>query len=206
MKRRTSTRPTSQRRPTKAFKQTANYSSTKRLIEEEIKNYDTTTTADIPGGAAGAGRIIHLTNMAAGTGFNNRVGTMVKLKHVQFKGELAYEPADSSNVIQYKLIRWDAPGTPVKADIVSDLTYDFVSFTNINNIDKIKVLRTGVIAMNDQNPTCIIEGFVKLNWQACKWDTSGNADSGHIYLALFSDSAAASHPQVIMKTRVRYIG
>lgn len=172
---------------------------------EELKVLDTTLAASIDT----AGIVIPISDAAVGTAYNQRIGQHIKIKSVEMRAEMAAAAGDGTNFIQWRIIRWDDTGTPTAAQLTSDAINSFVSFANINIIDKCQTLAWGQLACVEQTETELhaVHCYRKVNYQTAKWLAGTNTrDAGQLYFVAYSDSGAVAHPAVRGKVRVRYIG
>lgn len=197
------------RKKVTAKRRQPNYANMHRAVAasalgDELKVFTVTTNATA--GVGAASQIIALSNVGIGTAYNQRLGNKISLHKIHLK--MTVTVADSSNVIHYRLIQWNATGTPVLADIVDDTTYTYLSYVNYNNLDKIQTLSTGTFTLTQgNNDVEFVEQHKFLNDAQCRWlAASTTKDSGQLYLLLTSDSAAVSHPSYYLKCRLRFRG
>lgn len=172
---------------------------------EEVKVLDTTLANSIDT----AGIVVPISDAGVGTAYNQRIGQMIKIKSVEMRAEFGAAAGDGTNFVQWRIIRWDDTGTPTAAQLTSDAVNSFVSFTNINVIDKVKTLAWGQLAMVETQDSELqaVHCYRNINFLPAKWLAGTNTrDAGQLYFVAYSDSGAIAHPAVRGKVRIRYIG
>lgn len=186
----------------------------------EVKVYDTTQATVA---VSSAGTRYGLSNVALGTGINNRIGRQVKLKDVlmRFTAIIPASPAfvtqDTSNRIRIILFRWMARAGPTVADILT--TPSVLSGLNVDNFRDIRVIRDELIDLeikgsyNDGANDIIVpeqqsrkwyHSFAKTEDNIMQWNAAAGIEHGSLNLLVISDSVAVTHPTIEFNNRIKF--
>lgn len=181
----------------------------KEKAETELKLHD--VEVDTTVGITGA---IHLiSNIANGTGYDERVGSVARLKSILFRYSLA--AADTSNLVRVILLRWKDNTTPVPGDILeigpASANIGPLNPIKYNNRDKIQILfdqlhalSVGAVDVGTTYPAPQVEKkYIQKN-MTLYWQSDDSIDNGHLYFFFVSDSVAISHPAYHFYSRIRY--
>lgn len=162
---------------------------------------------EIPSGttAGTAGFVTHLSAIGNGTGYNERVGQLVKVMSLQFR--MILTAADSSNAMRTIIFRWFDNTAPVVADVLQALpvgaTTHPLSNISIDNRHKIQIMYDNMFALDADDPIQVDKAFIKRNMNV-NWEVDDTVSMGHIYFLAVSDSTTVSHPGIHAMFRLRY--
>jgi len=146
--------------------------------------------------------------IAQGTTMYQRIGQSVRVQNISMKGILTI--ADTTQVIRIIIFKWlvsdttDAPQVGELLDTAGGTIPEYVAQKLVYRPSRFAVLwdKTWTFAQNWQ-PVLSFDHIVKLNSEV-EYDVGVNTGKNHIYMMTVSDSAATTHPSVLISTTVHY--
>lgn len=152
-----------------------------------------------------SGFVTHLTNVAPGDDYNDRIGIMIKAVSLQFRMLLTV--ADTTNIVRIIIFRWFRATTPTTALVLEQLptggAISPLSMINVENRRVVQIMYDNLFPLDSDDPIKVDKAFFKKNMKI-SFAPDDSVDLGHIYFLAISDSVAVSHPTVHANFRLRY--
>lgn len=157
-----------------------------------------------------------LTGPAEGTGSDQRIGTEIELKSLQYR--FSFVRGDDTNYLRYIIFQWygdtahDSPQWNQMfqyfTGILPGSLYDLQSPYQLGN-GGTKLWRALVdeqFYLDSDNPIQMVKGFINKGFRkSIEYDEqTPPRGTGHVYMMLVSDSNVSAHPLVSGYTRARY--
>jgi len=170
-------------------------------VEKKWLNYATLTTF------SATPTYLDMTSLSVGSSITTRIGNQIKVKDFEIRWQATV--ADSSNLIRVLLVEWKMDDTVMACDYARILTdtssgqravhAPFVP--TVPSIFKIHMdLRISVDAFHP-----VRVGYEKLKLNISSQYAPGvNSGKNHVYLIIFSDSAAVAHPEFDYEVLFRF--
>lgn len=174
----------------------------KGMLNVEYKNKEVGTGTT----ATTTGNLTLLNGLTKGDDYDNRDGRQVRWKSIQASLAFIKDVNVAYTRVRYAIVLdRDASNTVNSASMYSN---EYASFRELSNRRRFTFLKEGVMVLNVDNPTKIIDFYKFLDIKTV-FDDSNNGDitdirTNAIYLYLWSDQGTYV-PQIGITTRLRYI-
>lgn len=155
------------------------------------------------------GVIVLLNGMSEGDSEGTREGVSITLK--SYTEHLQFITADATNVMR-RILVWDKQtngAAPALSDILEDsTTLPLLSPKKWENRKRFQFLKDDILNVSTYTPQLLSKLYLKLKGKKTNYlsnvNTSAGITSGGLYLVMFSDSGAATHPAYNYFVRMTY--
>lgn len=193
-----------------------NEKKTRKIVKDELKKeievkfFDRVATGNVDSVSVVA--VQPLQGIARGTGPNNFLGSSIKLKSVEIRGQFIVSDAPG-NLMRMLIIQdGTTTGVPTLGTMFANSTYPVYSPLNKDYTDTYRVIKDKLFLLTN-------DGVVSTNFlpKSFNYYLKGNRlrkttftnsaaayDSGQIWIVLVSDSAVVTNPTFIMSMRCEY--
>lgn len=172
------------------------------IVKSELKTIDHL----FPTPQSGIPTITSLTSLIQGTDYNQRIGRSIRLKSVQYQGNIGMNASATSTL--YRIVIFvdnDNTGTPPASTDIGIGTVNDIRSSNPNAMKRFTILQDRLIRMATGNVLNFpLKGFRRLN-HSVKYDGTAAIDTsqGSLWLLTVSDQAI-NQPSITCTARVRY--
>lgn len=176
----------------------------------ERKHLDTNLTSGFgSGGISTTGALLELSQIAQGDTETQRTGIQVTPQSLKL--DLQLNIADTFNKFRVLIFKWYDTTTPTLNDILNPAGYGtFIQapYNWVNGRAKYKIIMDSKALMTSANKPVV---YLRRNFRFSQFDkirfngsSASSGETGRIWMAVASDSAALSHPTTTGYTRLVY--
>ncbi len=167
-------------------------------LEQKWIPFDVSTTV------SNTGSLDDLTSLSQGTNAVTRVGSSITVKSLEM--DMVCTIADTTNLVRLRIFEWIPSDT---SDVPSLSELQYYSSSVISPLlpykpSRFRLLHDHMFILDTYHPYQRHKFKLKLN-HTVQYDLSVDTGSRHIYMALQSDSGAASHPAVAYNALLKFV-
>lgn len=170
----------------------------KELADRNYVTYGQNATVD------GTGTIIHVTNISTGTGLASRKDLKIKLSKLEYR--YIATAADTVNTIRVLIVQAKNQSTGSPSDYFrSSSGGTSLGYSEQANVENCYILADHLLHAGSEQASCTgsVSRFPIKTLTFPNTNAIG-VTAGAIYVCLFSDSQAASHPSVTGFCKLKY--
>lgn len=151
--------------------------------------------------------ILSLSSISQGNSVTTRVGDRVNPTSLSIRGRVAV--ADAYNLVRILVFKWNnnnLSDSPTSAELISNISSGEAITTSAPLVHKnYKMLLDKTLVVTTDNAARYFKYNIKLNRdKEILFNAGANNGHGLYYVCVVSDSAAASHPDVYLQSRLRF--
>lgn len=160
--------------------------------------------SDVSTTVSNTGSMTDLTSVAQGTNAVSRIGQSITVKSIEM--DFVFGLADTTNLIRLRIFEWipsdtsDVPSFSEVQYFASSVLSPYLPYKP----SRFKVLYDHMIVLDTYHPIIRHKFKLKLSHKV-QYDLSVDTGSRHIYMALQSDSGAATHPSCAYNSLVKFV-